>query len=146
MAVWMTSAEMAAYLNARFTGGPAISNTELYMGFTTATPGPSGSFTNEPTSAGSYARLPIGATGTTKFGTTSNGVITNSEGALTFPTSSAAWSTGATPLTHWFIATSGTIGSGKMLYYGALTSPITVNAANLAPSFAPGQLSLTLQA
>ena len=30
----MTSAEMAAYLNARFTGGPAITNTELYMGFT----------------------------------------------------------------------------------------------------------------
>lgn len=146
MAVWMTSAEMASYLNARFTGGTGISNAELYMGFTTSSPGATGSFTNEPTSSGGYARLAIGATGTTKFGTTSNGVITNGAGALTFATSSAAWSTGATALTHWFIATSGTLGAGTMLYYGALTSSITVNAANLAPSFATSQLSLTLQA
>lgn len=146
MAVWLTNAEMAAYLNNRFTGGASLTNAELYMGFTTASPTGSGSFTNEPTSTGGYARLAIGATGTTKCAAATAGVITNGNGALTFATSSAAWSTGATALTYWFIATSGTIGAGTMLYYGALGSSITVNAANLAPSFATSQLSLTLQA
>ena len=145
MTIWITSAEAAAYLNNRFTGGSALSNAELYLGFTTATPGTSGSFTNEPTSTGGYARLAIGATGTTKFAAATAQVITNSNGALTVATSSAAWSTGATALTYWFISTSGTIGAGTMLFYGALGSSITVNAANLAPSFATSQLSLTLQ-
>jgi hypothetical protein len=145
MAIWITSAEAAAYLNNRFTGGSALSNAELYLGFTTASPTATGSFTNEPTSTGSYARLAIGATGVTKFAAATAQVITNSAGALTVATSSAAWSTGATALTYGFIATSGTIGAGTMLYYFQLGSSFTVNAANLAPSFATSQLSLTLQ-
>lgn len=145
MAVFITNTEAAAYLNNRFTGGATLTNAELYLGLTTATPTGTGSFTNEPTSAGSYARIAIGATGTTKCAAATALVITNGNGALTMATSSAAWSSGATNLTYWFIATSGTIGAGTMLYYGLLGSAISVNAANLAPSFATSQLSLTLQ-
>lgn len=145
MAVFITNTEAAAYLNNRFTGGATLTNAELYLGLTTATPTGTGSFTNEPTSTGSYARIAIGATGTTKCAAATALVITNNNAALTMATSSAAWSTGATNLTYWFIATSGTIGAGTMLYYGLLGSAISVNAANLAPSFATSQLSLTLQ-
>lgn len=145
MAVFITNTEAAAYLNNRFTGGATLTNAELYLGLTTATPTGTGSFTNEPTSTGSYARIAIGATGTTKCAAATALVITNNNSALTMATSSAAWSTGATNLTYWFIATSGTIGAGTMLYYGLLGSAISVNAANLAPSFATSQLSLTLQ-
>jgi len=145
MAVFITNTEAAAYLNNRFTGGATLTNAELYLGLTTASPTGTGSFTNEPTSAGSYARIAIGATGTTKCAVATALVITNGNGALTMATSSAAWSTGATNLTYWFIATSGTVGAGTMLYYGLLGSAISVNAANLAPSFATSQLSLTLQ-
>lgn len=145
MTIWITSAEAAKYLNVRLTGGATLTNAELYLGYTTATPGIAGSFTNEPTSSGSYARIAIGATGTTKCAAASAQVITNGNGVITTATSSAAWSTGATTLTYWFIADSVTIGAGNMLFYGALGSSITVNAANLAPSFATSQLSLTLQ-
>ena len=145
MTAFITNTEAAAYLNNRFTGGATLTNAELYLGLTTASPTGTGSFTNEPTSTGTYTRLAIGAAGTTKCAAATALVITNGNGALTMATSSAAWSTGATPLTYWFLATSGTIGAGTMLYYGLLGSSITVNAANLAPSFATSQLSLTLQ-
>lgn len=145
MAVFLTNTEAAAYLNNRFTGGASLTNTELYLGLTTASPTGTGSFTNEPTATGSYGRIAIGATGTTKCAAATALVITNNNGALTMATSTAAWSTGATNLTYWFIATSGTTGAGTMLYYGLLGSAIAVNAANLAPSFAASQLSLTLQ-
>jgi hypothetical protein len=145
MTVFITNSEGAAYLNNRATGGAAYTNAELYLGFTTASPTGTGSFTNEPTSTGSYSRTAIGATGTTKCAAATALVLTNGNGAITVATSGAAWSTGATPLTYWFIATSGSIGAGSMLWYGLLGSSITVNAANLAPSFATSQLSLTLQ-
>jgi hypothetical protein len=112
------------------------------MGLTTSNPGAAGSVTNEPTSTGSYARKALGATGTTICAAATNGTLTNGNGAITFATSSAAWSTGATNLTYWFAATSATIGAGTVLMYGALTSGIAVNAANLAPSFAVGDLDL----
>jgi len=147
MAVFITNTEAAAYLNNRFTGGATLTNAQLYLGLTTASPTGTGSFTNEPqvTSGGGYARLAIGATGTTICAAATALVITNNNGALTMATSSAPWTSGATNLTYWFIATSGTVGAGTMLYYGLLGSAITVNAANLAPSFATSQLSLTLQ-
>lgn len=146
MAVFITNTEAAAYLNNRFTGGASLTNNaQLSLGLATASPTGTGSFTNEPTSAGGYARKLIGANGTTICAAATALVITNGNGAITMNTSTAAWSTGATNLTYWFIASSETIGAGTMLYYGLLGSAIAVNAANLAPSFATSQLSLTLQ-
>ena len=145
MTVFITNSEAAAYLNNRFTGGATLTNAELYLGLTTASPGGAGSFTNEPTTAGGYARIAIGATGTTKCAAATALVIMNGNGAITMATSTDVWSTTTTPLTYWFIATSGTRGAGTMLFFGLLSSSITVNAANLAPSFATSQLSLTLQ-
>lgn len=145
MAVFITNTEAAAYLNNRFTGGGSLTNAALYLGLTTASPTGTGSFTNEPTTVGGYLRATIAATGTTKCAAATALVITNGNGAITMATSTAAWSTGATTLTYWFIATTEARGTGSMLYYGLLGSAITVNAANLAPSFATSQLSLTLQ-
>lgn len=146
MVVFITNTEAAAYLNNRFTGGASLTNAQLYLGLTTASPTGTGSFTNEPQATpGGYLRATIAATGTTICAAATALVITNGNGAITMATSTAAWSTGATALTYWFIATAEPRGTGTMLYYGLLGSAITVNAANLAPSFAASQLSLTLQ-
>ena len=142
MTAFLTTVEQNAYLNARYTGGASISNTALYIGLSTASPGSAGSMTNEPTSTGGYARVSVGATGTTIFGSATTGVLTNSNAAITFPSSTAAWSTGATPLTYWFIADSQTIGAGTVKSYGQLTAANTVNSATLSPSFLVSQLTL----
>lgn len=145
MVVFITNTEAAAYLNNRFTGGGSLTNAALYLGLTTASPTGTGSFTNEPTTDGGYVRITIAATGTTKCAAATALVITNGNGAITMATSTAAWSTGVTNLTYWFIATTEPTKTGAMLYYGLLGSAISVNSANLAPSFAASQLSLTLQ-
>lgn len=145
MTVFITNSEAAAYLNNRFTGGATLTNAALFLGFTTASPGGAGSMTNEPTATGGYARKALSTAGTTICAAATALVITNGNGAITFDTSTDVWSTTTTPLTYWFIATSGTRGSGTVLFFGLLSSSITVNAANLAPSFAISQLSLTLQ-
>jgi hypothetical protein len=141
MAGFLTTSAINSILNAYLTGG-TLTNAALYMGLSTSDPGKAGSMTGEPSSTGSYGRVSVGATGTTIFSAASSGQITNANGAITFPTSSAAWSTGATALAYWFIATSQTIGSGTVLMYGQLDFSVTVNAANLAPSFATSQLTL----
>jgi hypothetical protein len=149
MTVYLTNYQMAAINNVLLSGGASIANKELYLGFTTASPTGSGSYTNEPTSAGSYARKAVGATGTGTFPTATAAIAKNTNAAITTATSSAAWSTGATNLTHWFLSDSATIGAGNMIAYGALGSAFAVNAANIAPSFPSGSgtegLQLTLQ-
>jgi hypothetical protein len=141
MTGFLTTAAINLVLNHFLTGG-TFDNASLYIGLSTSDPGKTGSVTGEPTSTGNYQRVSIESTGTTTWSTASSGQITNANKAITFPTSSAAYSTGATALTHWFIATSQTIGAGTVYMYGALDTSITVNAANLAPSFSTSQLTL----
>jgi len=100
---------------------------------------------NEPSSTGSYARVasvnnptnwPAAAAG--PGSSKSNG------GTITFPASSAAWSSGATLLDLFFLADVTTLASGNVLAWGYLTTPQTVNAAGITPSFAASALTATL--
>lgn len=111
----------------------------VYIGLKTADPTDNNSGGTEPTiDTGGYARIVSPAT---DWEDAAAGAIKNDE-ILEFPESTAAWSTGATPLTHFIImdAASG----GNMLAHGALTTPKTVNAAGIVLRFPVGELDVTL--
>jgi len=117
----------------------------VYLGLKTADPLNNNSGGTEPTiPTGGYAR--VATTGVSWDAATPGGAATASytanAAALAFPVSTAAWSTGATPLTHFIImdAASG----GNMIACGALTTPRTVNAAGVTLSYAIGDLDVTL--
>jgi hypothetical protein len=70
-------------------------------------------------------------------------VITQAQ-SLSFPQSTAAWSTGSTNLTAMFIADTYTNGGGNIIAAGALTTPQAVNAASITLSFAASAITVTL--
>lgn len=113
--------------------------TNAYIGLKTADPTDDNSGGTEPTiPTGGYARKQtVGA----DWNPAANGAIDNAN-ALSFPESTAAWSTGATPLTHFIImdAASG----GNLLAHGSLAQSRTVNAAGITLTFAAGDLDITL--
>jgi hypothetical protein len=103
-------------------------------------------YTSDPTAAdsgtevtgGSYARVSTATNGTdwtaSDTDTWANAV------AITFPTSSAAWSSSAS-ITHVGLrdASSG----GNLHWYEALTTPRTVTAAGVTLSFAIGAITIS---
>jgi len=109
-----------------------------YIGLKTADPTDDNSGGTEPTIAtGGYARkVTSGAT----WAAAASGASSNAA-AITFATSTDAWSTGATELTHFIAMDAAT--AGNMLYYGTLTVARAVNAANIILEFAIGELDLT---
>jgi len=111
----------------------------LYFGLSTADPTEAGVYTYEPDSTGAYSRVVVTNNGT-NFPTgnpKSNGT------AITFPVSTAAWSTTTTPLTHWFVTDSATLGAGDMLMSGAVTTSRVVDAAGIILEFAIGSITIT---
>lgn len=114
--------------------GAYTAPTNIYIGLSTADPTEDGSGIAEP-STGSYARVACNAWNVAASGATAN---TN---AITFPTSSAAWS-GGSNLTHFFASDASS--GGNMLWYGALGTAFAVGAAGVTPSFAAGDLDITL--
>jgi hypothetical protein len=113
-----------------------------HIGLKTANPTADNSGGTEPTATGSYARESV-VNNTTNWGTdTSNGTKANAV-AITFTESTAAWSTGATPLTYFIALDSATLGSGNFLWYGPLDTSRTVNAAGITLEFAIGELDIT---
>lgn len=132
--------------------GPIFGNT-LYFGQSTAT------WTNtvtdatllagEPTSSGSYARA-ISATSTTNWPNAtgpSSGIDTMQNGvAITYTTSSAAYSTTTTPLASNFIADASTLAGGHVLWSGA-NVPATdiVNGIGVTLSYAINAYKETVQ-
>ena len=122
----------AVILNALFAG-------TVYIGLKTADPGEANAGGTEPTiPTGNYARV---VSPETDWETATEGAIQN-DTALEFGESSAAWSTGATPLTHFIIMDAAA--AGNMLGYGELTTPRTVNAAGVILRFPVGELDVTL--
>lgn len=134
--------------------GPAFNNT-LYLAVSTATW--SATVTDatlkagEPTSTGSYARLAILNNPTNwplaTANTPSTGISQVQNGvAQTMATSTAAWSTGTTPLASMFFSDASTLGGGNVLWSGAL-APATdiVNGTGVTFSFAINSLKQTLQ-
>ncbi len=102
--------------------------------------------TGEPTSTGGYARIAV-ANNTTNYpaATGSNPATSKLAVAFGFPTSTAAWSTGATALASVFVADAATLAGGNVLWSGPL-NPATdiVNGSGVTFSFAANALQATL--
>jgi hypothetical protein len=137
--------EINAIMNAYFKGGSSIANaTTLYFGVCTGFTGtPADAVSGEPTSTGSYARVAVSVGSSGAF-TVTNGVVTNAS-VIQTPTSSAAWSTGASALTNWFLSRVSTIGDTAYVVGGAITvaNQKAINAANEALQFPASSLTLT---
>ncbi len=110
-----------------------------YIGLKTADPTDDNSGGTEPTiPTGGYVRIEsIPA----DWEAAAAGAIQNNA-IQEFVESTAAWSSGATPLTHFIImdAASG----GNMLAHGSLTTPRIVNAAGILLRFPVGEIDVTL--
>jgi len=114
-------------------------NATVYIGLKTANPTDDNSGGTEPTiPTGGYARIVSPAT---DWEEAAAGAIQNDE-ILAFAESTAAWSTGATPLTHFIVMDAAV--AGNMLAHGELTTPRTVNAAGVLLRFPVGELDVTL--
>ncbi len=99
----------------------------------------------EPTSTGSYARVSV-VNNAANFSASTGSYPSTKQlaGTVTFTQSTAAWSSGATALVIFFIADVSTLAGGNLLSWGYLTTPQTVNAASITPSFAASALTHTL--
>ncbi len=121
--------------------GPAT----VYVALLTAAPSDTGGGTE--VSGGSYARVAVTSSlanwaGTQSAGSTTassgTGGTTSNNGAVTFPSPTANW--GA--ITHFAVYDAAT--TGNELFWGALTTPKTVNNGDAAPSFAAGALTFQM--
>ena len=119
-------------------GKTAFATPTAYIGLKTADPLDDNSGGTEPTiGTGGYARI---ATTGSDWGNAAAGAIANAA-ALSFVISTAAWSTGATELTHFIVMDAAT--AGNMLGHADLTAGRAVNAADVILRFAIGDLDWT---
>lgn len=89
--------------------------------------------------AGSYARVSVTNNATQWPAATGNTPASKKNAnVITFPVSTASWGT----VTDAFIADAVT--AGNVLFFGALTSSVNVNAAGFTLSFAGNALTITL--
>lgn len=97
---------------------------------------------NEPTSTGSYARVAVLNNPTQWPAASGTYPASKSNGAtISFPASTAAWSSGATAVLIFFLADASTLAGGNLLGWGYLTqSTLTVNASGVTLSFAGSAL------
>ena len=106
----------------------------LYVALYTATPSDTGGGTE--VTGGSYARVAV-TNNATNFPAASAGAKSNGT-AITFPA----------PTANWGVVTSFAIldaaSAGNFLCWGALTVNKTINNGDAAPSFAAGDLDITL--
>lgn len=141
----LTNYAESALLNSLFgktsSFGALASVPTLYIGLSTSDPGESGGITGEPSATGGYARI---TTSAANWDASTGGSAIDNGAVLSFPESSAAWSTGATALTHFFITDSVTLGAGNVIASAALTTSRTVNAAGITLSFAAGAITAAL--
>jgi hypothetical protein len=142
----------AKLLDAVFGGGAAQSiftgNATLYIGVSTAGLPATDAvlLAAEPTSAGNYGRIVVTNNATNFPAATGTSPATKKlHVAVSFAASTAAWSTGATPLASFFISDSPTLGAGNVLWAGPL-APATdiVNGTGVTLSYAIDALQCTL--
>jgi len=115
--------------NAAFTAPGTV-----YVALFTATPSDSGGGTE--VSGGSYARVAV-TNNATNWPAASGGAKANGT-AITFPAPTANWGT----VTSFAIFDAAS--AGNLLAWGALTVNKTINNGDAAPSFAVGDLDITL--
>lgn len=101
-----------------------------YIGLSTTEPAAAGTGATEPLSSAGYARVAL-----TSLGEPSGGAVTNGQ-AINFAESTASWGT----VTHFVIYDAET--AGNLLMYGALTTPLTVEAGG-SVTIKAGALSLS---
>jgi hypothetical protein len=107
-------------LNQIFNGGTFTPPTTLYCALYTSAPTASTSGTE--VSGGSYSRVAVAAN-TTNFPTTTTQSISNGT-SIIFPTAGASW--GTVVAAAFLDASTG----GNLLYFGSLTSSVTVATGN----------------
>jgi hypothetical protein len=137
-------------MNAAFGKTPATMPTAWWLSLHTTNPGDDGQGGGEPTATGSYARVQVlaagwnGLTNTPPPPANDAASIIDNVGIVNFPASSAAWSTGATNLTHVGIwDSSSATAEANFIGRVALTTPQAVNAAGITLSIAAGALDIT---
>ena len=109
----------------------------VYIGLSTADPTDDESGWAEPDGTGGYTRI---TTDGDDWDASSGGATANAK-ALSFPISTAAWSTGANELTHF--AAWDAASAGNMLWATDLTTGRAVNAADTILRFDIGELDRT---
>lgn len=144
-------AAMSDYLENRlidhlFRGRSFTAPAQVWIGLFTAAPSDAGGGTE--VSGGSYARATRGVNSDTAWEATQGGTpaaassgtggATTNPAAITFPAPSANWGV----VTH--IGIFDAVSGGNLLFHGALTTSKTINNGDPAPSFAIGDLDLTL--
>ncbi len=122
----------AAGLRATSTAG------SLYVSLHTADPGETGIQTTSETAYTNYARVGVARSGA---GWTISATAPTQAANAAAVTFAQCGVTGAT-LTYVGCGTDATLGAGKLLYSGALTSQLIVST-NITPSFAIGALVFT---
>ena len=108
--------------------------TNLYVSLHTANPGATGNQTTSEAAYTSYARQAVSRDSS---GWSISSETISNVAAVTFPTATG----GSESETYAGIGTLST-GSGNLLYFGALTSPLAVSSG-ITPSFAIGALTVT---
>lgn len=127
-----------AFLNTLHGNGTAYTKpTTVYVGLATSVAA-DGTITGEPTTNG-YARVTVTNNTAGTFGTSTTGSITNSAAIIQF---AQATSTGWGSLSVFFVSDSLT-GNTNTLYWGDLSSPITV-AGGDQPTFNTSQLTVSI--
>ena len=108
----------------------------VYIGVSTTLPTVAGANITEPTIAtGGYARI---ATSGASWNAAASGSATNAA-VLSFPVSTAAWSTTTTNVAYTCYYDAAT--AGNLLLFDAITVPQAVNAAGITPNYAIGAIT-----
>jgi hypothetical protein len=125
-----TFSEIASLL-ANAGGSPL---TSLYVSLHTANPGATGNQTTSEAAYTSYARVAVART---SGGWAITGETISNVAAVTFPAA-----TGGTETETYAGIGTLTTGTGNLLWFGALTTPLAVSSG-ITPSFAIGALTIT---
>lgn len=105
----------------------------LYISLHTADPGEAGNQSTSEVSISSYARVAVARSSS---GWNVSGSTVENVNAVTFPEAD-----GSATITHFGIGTDAD-GSGKLLYKGQLTNPLSVSSG-VTPSFAAGDITVS---
>lgn len=108
--------------------------TNIQCSLHTASPGEGGNQTTNEATYTPYARVAVART---TGGWTVTGNVCENAVVITFPMCTS----GSSTVTHGAVGTAAS-GTGKILYYGALTSSLIVNA-NVTPEYPVGLLDIT---
>ena len=119
--------------------------THLFVGLLAASPTPSDSAVGTELTGAGYGRVDIPSTLANWAGTQGAGTTVASTGSSGTTSNNVAVQFGA-PTANWGVATHfalfDALTGGNRLYYGALTTPKTINNGDAAPSFAAGALTI----